>query len=196
MHRSQKQLNKGFTLIETLVAILILAMTIGALLTLTAGGFFSIRYSKNELVANNLLQESLEYIRNTRDSYVTEGLRWEDFLQTLSQRGCLVDDNAGGCMVNPYAVNPQERIVSCSRSCDPMLFFPDVGYYGYGTDPIFSSHDTLSYETTFVRTIHIKRSEIVDDGSQLIVTANMRWLNGTNNKNITQTMLLTKWNLQ
>lgn len=72
MYRSEPLNNsmkkqQGFTLIETLIAVFILTLTIGGLLTLAANGYFSVRYARNQIVANNLLQESLEYIRNSRD---------------------------------------------------------------------------------------------------------------------------------
>ncbi len=190
-HKSQS----GFTLIETLIAILILSLAIGALLTLTAGGFFSIRYAKNDIVASNLLQESLEYIRNTRDSAAQANTEWDTWYSTYRAKGC-VDDN--GCIVNPYAMNDNERVVACGTDCPNIIYFPTAGFYGYETsggnyfDPF--NIDTQPYPTSFVRTITIRETTNTSE-PQLIVTATMEWLNGTNRKSATQSIILTKWNL-
>lgn len=185
----------GFTLIETLIAILILSLTIGALLTLTAGGFFSIRYAKNDIVASNLLQESLEYIRNTRDTAAQQGVTWDDWYAMYTSQGCTDPD---GCVVNPYAASTTERVVACTNECPKITYFPASGFYGYEAsggnyfDPF--NTDTQPYETSFVRTITMR--EVTDPSEpQLIITARMEWLNGTNSKSATQSIILSKWNM-
>jgi len=186
-HKTQQ----GFTLIETLIAILILAMTIGALLALTAGGFFSIRYAKNDIVASNLLQESLEYIRNTRDSEAQRSVTWEDWVRTYEAQQC---DSTDGCIINPYASDSGKRVVECSGECPNLTYFEDVGFYGYAQDDMFDP-GTEGYETSFVRTITMERAG-TSEYPQLIVNARMQWLNGTNRKQVTQSIILTPWNLQ
>jgi prepilin-type N-terminal cleavage/methylation domain-containing protein len=189
-HTTKNQ--KGFTLIETLIAVLILALTVGALLTLTAGGFFSIRYAKNDIVASNLLQESLEYIRNTRDSASQQGMSWTDWLDLYQQ--CQTTD---GCAINPYAQSSTNIIIGCPARCANLAYFPNSGFYGYPGSNVFDplGLDTQPYETSFVRTITM---ELVNQATspQLVVTARMQWLNGTNSKSASQSIILTPWNLQ
>ena len=183
----------GFTLIETLIAVLILALTIGALLTLTAGGFFSIRYAKNDIVASNLLQESLEYIRNDRDTWSQGGYMYSDWKSQYA--ACFLDD---GCMINPYAQSSTDRVVACDGSgCERVLYFPVAGFYGYNTSNYFDplSLDTQPYETSFVRSITMEETTGTPD-PEVIVTAHMKWLNGTNTKSTTQSIILSRWNLQ
>ena len=186
---------KGFTLIETLVAILILAMAIGALLTLASGGFFTIRYAKNDIVANNLLQESLEYIRNERDTWAQQGRTWTDWIASFPDQ-CKTDD---GCTINTYSgLDPQEPF---ANSCtDPttcyMTYFADSGFYGYPGNNLFDGGQTMQ-QTSFVRTISIKQASIVDtEDPQYIITATMKWMNGLNQKTISQSITLTNWNFQ
>ena len=50
-HHTKSSLNKGFTLVETLLAVLILAGCIAALTELVSSGFFSVRYAKNQIIA-------------------------------------------------------------------------------------------------------------------------------------------------
>lgn len=191
-HKSQS----GFTLIETLIAILILSLTIGALLTLTAGGFFSIRYAKNDIVASNLLQESLEYIRNTRDSAAQQNTGWAAWYSTYESNGCTDRD---GCIVNPYAENQDERVISCRGDCPKIKYFSGSGFYGYETSSGINYFDNFAtdadfYETSFVRTITMRETTDTSE-PQLIITARMEWLNGTNTKSATQSIILSKWNL-
>lgn len=189
----------GFTLIETLVAILILAMAIGALLTLTAGGFFTIRYAKNDIVASNLLQESLEYIRNTRDSEAQKIVpsSWDQWFDTYRNANCTDPDV--GCMVNPYARASTSRVIACDADgtevCDNLYYFPSDGFYSYApaADNLFSSLSSgTELQTSFIRTITMEESA---NGADIVVTATMEWMNGTNKKQTTQSIILTKWNL-
>ena len=202
--RNKNNHQAGFTLVETLVAIAILATTIGAFLTLTAGGFFAVRYSRNDIVANNLLQESLEYIRNSRDTDVHQGgMSWDDWLATLNTdelgnptpinqgaRGCF---SKSACTVDAYV--DSGNIKECSGKCPPLLFYPDQQFYGYSeTYPhININGGTVPYVTSFVRTIKAKFSDT--DPKQIIVTATIIWQNGTANKSLTQSIVLTNWQL-
>ena len=190
----------GFTLIETLIAIFILALTIGALLTLTAGGFFSIRYAKNDIVASNLLQESLEYIRNTRDTAAQESLNdsavsWDTW--KLQYDECFGSD---GCVINPYPVSPSDVVDECpggsrGNGCEPLSYLTDDGLYMYvqsGLTTPFQSSEFI--ETSFIRNV-VFEDISTPTGPQLRVTARMDWKNGTNDKHLTQSIILTPWNI-
>lgn len=90
---------KGFTLIETLVAILILSITMGSLMSLAAGGFYSVRYARNQIAANALMQETLEFVCNSRDSGKIQGLSWEQWRQKfyVDQSGVQTGNPSSGC---------------------------------------------------------------------------------------------------
>lgn len=62
--------NKGFTLVETLVAISIFTMSILGLLIVLSNGISDIGYAKKKLAASYLAQEGIEYVRNERDNAV------------------------------------------------------------------------------------------------------------------------------
>lgn len=198
MKKNQLKHNKGFTLIETLIAILILTLSIGALLSLAAGGYFSVRYSRNQIVANNLLQESIEYIRNSRDTAFQKGQNWTDW----QVNSLLVDKNGAsgtggqgcfsnnGCYVDPYALVSQ--IKECADGgCPPIVYFTDNGIYGYAENSYIFG-DSPYFTTSFVKTIKISTPS---SGSldQLVITATITWLNGQTQKTISQETLLTNW---
>jgi prepilin-type N-terminal cleavage/methylation domain-containing protein len=208
-HRAQR----GFTLIETVVAILILSLTVGALLTLTANGIFSVRYARNQIVANNLAQEALEYIRNTRDTARQQvpQISWDAWLMTLNvgiggeqhalstPRGCFQTGANQGCIIDPYTSDAtiweQTYSGSCTSGatgCPYIWFYPGTGFYTY---PSRDHPDALEGGTAPVRTSYIRRINAVlsTDPNQLTVTATITWNNGNTPKTLTQSMILTNW---
>lgn len=178
----------GFTLIETLVAIFILTLTIGALLTLTAGGFYSVRYSRNQIVANALMQEGLEYIRNTRDGVALQESSWAVWKSDFESNGCFTTD---GCRVDPYTTNGV-ALQACSGSCPFTTYYPDQYFYGYqgGQYPMVV---TNPYETSFVRTVSMSSPAGGAGTDHVLVTVTVRWKNGLNDKSVSQSLLLTNW---
>lgn len=199
MHTTISKKQKGFTLVETLVAVLILTLSIGALLSLAAGGFYSVKYARNQIVGNNLMQESLEYIRNSRDTAMQKGMTWSDWQKTLQVGedgitdagafgGCFSDQ---GCIVDPY--NMKATVRQCGASCPPVLYYPDNSFYGYaiqnGSGYPFTPV-SAPYQTSFVRSINITSAGNPD---QLQVDEVVTWFNGSSQKTITQSMLITNW---
>lgn len=76
--------NKGFTLVETLVGLLIFTLTIMASMSVLGSSISSTNYAKQKIVAEYLAQEGIEYVRNQRDNYILfvsngSGLSWDKF---------------------------------------------------------------------------------------------------------------------
>jgi len=72
-NKKLKKINKGFTIIETLVAITILMIAIAGPLTVATKGYTSSLDAKNQSIAINLAQEGLEYLNNQKDN---QNLGW------------------------------------------------------------------------------------------------------------------------
>ena len=66
----REQKNKGFTLVETLVAISIFTISLLGLMSVLASGISDTTYAKRKVTADYLGQEAVEYVRNVRDTYV------------------------------------------------------------------------------------------------------------------------------
>lgn len=179
----------GFTLIETLVAIFLLTLTIGGLLTLAANGYFSVRYARNQIVANNLLQESLEYIRNDRDTTAQQNEPWALWIAGFNSQGCF---SSSGCIVDPNSTNTHIR--ACSNGCEAIVFYPGYGFYGYQSSayPLVVTTAAPS-ATTYVRTITMQQ---MSDPNQLIITSTVSWMNGLAHRVTTQSILITNWHNQ
>lgn len=194
--KKYQPLQSGFTLVETLVAILILTLTMGALFTLASGGLFSVRYARNQLVANNLLQETIESVRNDRDTAVQGGADWNSWLASynVDSSGSLQDPgdlsfgcfSSDGCVVDSYA----GTVKACSGgSCESVRFYPQSNFYGY--EATYPGIETSGvYTTSYARKITFVPTGNPD---QYIVTGEITWLNGSAQKTLTQSILLTNW---
>jgi prepilin-type N-terminal cleavage/methylation domain-containing protein len=184
---------QGFTLIETLIAIFILTLTVGGLLELAAGGYFSVRYARNQIVADNLIQESLEYIRNDRDGAAQSG---SGYWQAWEAKYGACTKNTG-CIVDPYTTVPVQHIEDCSaypnQICPTVTFYPSVGFYGYNTHtyPDIGQSAQTPYPTTYIRTVTMQQGT---DPNQLTVTVTVAWMNGSAPISSSQSFLLTNWN--
>jgi prepilin-type N-terminal cleavage/methylation domain-containing protein len=183
---------RGFTLVETLLAVLILAACIAALMNLVASGFFSVRYAKNQITANMLMQESLEYVRNTRDTRFQNNDDWTTWVGYYTQAKCFT---ASGCIVDPLwrnPVNPPISVVACPTSgCGAVWYFPDSGFYGYGDTSFnypFSKNN--GYATIFKRTVTFAA---VPGSEEVFVTVTVTWSDGNVNKKIDQSMVIANW---
>lgn len=86
---------KGFTLIETLFAILIFSAALVSLLVIAGKGINATGQIKNETVAFYLAQEGLETVRNIRDSNFVTNVAWDTgFAGTpdcAAPAGCYLD---------------------------------------------------------------------------------------------------------
>ncbi len=189
----------GFTLIETLIAIFLLTLTVGGLLTMAAGGYFAVRYARNQIVADNLIQESLEYVRNSRDTALQSGTDWPTWLAgyTGSSHGCLT-----GCIVDPYATANNVRLPDSNGGL--IEFFPSIGsqkisFYGYQTSSYnLGAPNTPPYLTTYKRIITFSPVTTQSGGTapdQAVVTVKITWSNGNSSKSSSQSILLTNWQI-
>lgn len=91
-----KERNRGFTLVETLVAIMVLVAAIAGPLYAVHRSLIASYTARDTLAATALAQEGMEYVRSVRDgNYLSGNSNWLQGLDLCAAAtGCAVDPNA------------------------------------------------------------------------------------------------------
>lgn len=100
-------MKKGFTLLETLVAIAILLIAVVGPMSIIGGSLAQVSTARDQMIAVNLAQEGIEVVRQKRDSNMIDawgggGAVWSTGL------------TAGEYMIDTTATIP---LVACTGSC-------------------------------------------------------------------------------
>jgi len=182
--RELRTYDRGFTLIETLVAIAILLLAISAPLSIAEKGLASAEAARSEITAFYLAQEALEFVRNARDSSVIAGDGWLDALQA-----CIRDnpaDETGGCGIDPSNLGQQIR--TCST---PEMNGCIMMQYTANDNPDSCSQSVLCgvfghrypqagwTATDFVRRVFIDEIEVNGDDDEAKITVKLDWKAGS-----------------
>lgn len=206
--------NKGFTILETLVAITIILIAITGPLDIIAHSLKASYYSRDEVTAFYLAQEAIEYARNERDN--------NELNDNTTVDGWLVgavgsQDGSVDCL-NDAGKNPTNKCIllqnqsggyeyeKCTgTTCltangDYIMKKNDTGIYGS------KSTETL-VPTNFTREIYFTKvpDERVPEASrdaagqtrnEVVITVNVYWNNsvGSGNK-FTLTSRLYNWKI-
>ena len=161
--------NKGFSLIETLVAITVLLVAITGPLTIAHRALSVARISRDQTKAVYLAQDAIEYIKNVKDTNVLEGNEW--------RTGLLA------CINDCYIDSIQGKITPCSayEGCPVLRYDSSKGLYGYNDD---------WQETSFVRTVMV--TNLNDNESSISVQIN--WSTGTLDHSLSSVASILNWN--
>jgi prepilin-type N-terminal cleavage/methylation domain-containing protein len=192
MEQSNLQLNKGFTLIETLVSIVIFSVSIVALISITAGGVSDTNFARKKQNAYLLAQEGIELVRYMRDSIVRYNAPggWNLFVQGMSD--CALSQSNAGCIIDSFELvsggSFADAIDACGQSCPFMqseelgpnqLLPPTKGFYQYAFGP----------KTNFVRTISLEKVS----ADELLLVSKVEWAHGDRPYEIVLKEVITSW---
>ena len=118
---------KGFTLIETLIAISILMVVMVGPLTLAQRSLSSVSLTKEKMTAYFLAQDAIEYVRSVRDGNILSGNGWGD--------GFLIDmDSCLDSYCYPFTVqlsDPSPCGAIFSSCSIPLKYDTSSHLYGY-----------------------------------------------------------------
>ncbi len=109
------QVVRGFTLIETLIAVLLLATAIAGPLTIAAKGLSAALIARDQMVAFYLAQDAVEYVRFVRDSNKLAGDPWLTNLTACT--------TSAGCTLEPAT----GTVTACSITCPVMNRYDNSG---------------------------------------------------------------------
>lgn len=122
------QLSKGFSLLETTIAVAILVSAVIGPMALSSQSIHSASVTRDTIMASNLAQEGVELVKNIRLNNRIRGRSWTQGLSScLSTRGCFIDAK-------------DLNVRGCSFVCNPLKFDSSLNLYNYnsGQDTIFT----------------------------------------------------------
>lgn len=146
----------GFSLIETFVAISVLLFAVTGVLTITQQSLKSASLSKDRLIAVNLAQEAIEFVRNKKDENIMKD-GWGNWFSggTTNLQQCVTER----CFVDVHS----DQLERCSGQCDPLTYDDASGRYGQSS----------SWEDTrFTRTVSIRQ---LSPDREARVTVTVSW---------------------
>jgi type II secretion system protein I len=179
----------GFTLIETLVAVTILAVAIVAPMSLATQSLSAAYYARDQMIAFHLAQEAIETVRAVRDENIL-----------TSEADLLAGIPAGG---TPFVVDSRDNeIVICNQGSPaqcPVLRIPesinDPIFYAYrdvgSTEDIYIT--PLGWvDTRFRRTIQAEL--LAGSTDEIKVTVTVSWQTGSyQQRSVTIRTNLYRW---
>lgn len=162
---------KGFTLVETLVAISILVIVILGPMTIAQKGVQNAYFANDQITAVFLAQEAIEAVRQLRDE---EALDAYNNPSSANTSNGFLTNCTGGCIFD----NTQSTIqfVPLCTGCAQLYIDPNTGVY---------SHTSSGYSSPFSRVVTI--GHIVGGGAPVDVTVS--W----NNHGTTKEVKLQTW---
>ena len=122
--------NRGFTIVESLVAIAILLVVISGVGSAIQTGISSYIFSKNQIIAFYLAQEGFEQIRNIRDENSLNGRNWLTGLSLNLADPCYFGN---ACTVEPIVSSSATRCVGGPGTCPFLGQDTATGFYGYNS---------------------------------------------------------------
>ena len=192
----KKIFNRGFTLIETMVAVLLLASAIAGPLTIAAKGLTAALVAKNQITAFYLAQDAMEQVRFLRDSACLaagsspNGCASNVWLSSLAS--CVSVDGTASCKLDSLGNSPTSPTAcdgaNCSAATDVLRF--DTNNNSFNYNPAASV--TVQH---FIRVIHIKNDPTGTTPDEAVVTVQVSWndVSGVTHAPITVRENLFRW---
>lgn len=120
---------RGFTIVESLVAISILVVSVIGAMSAIQSGISSYIFSKDQITAFYLAQEGFEQIRNIRDENNLSDLNWLNGIAENSDDPCYFGE---ACTVSPIEETNATRC-SAPGSCPVLHQDTATGFFGYNS---------------------------------------------------------------
>ncbi len=168
----------GFTLVETLVAITIIAIAM-------TGPFFAVqqalnasRTARDQLIASSLAQEGIEYVRAVRDTNYLSGRSWlAGFDGTAGELSA-----SANCFTADCVVDPAKRT---ARTTITPLYISESG-----TNALYNQQQA-GMQTPFTRKVRI--ANVSGRPHEAVVTVTVTWTSRGQTQTVTVRETLNNW---
>lgn len=168
---------KGFTLIETLIAIAVLTLSIVGPFQVVQGVLNSAYNARDQLTAAGLAQEGMEYVREVRDSNYLNNTKNGAGVSSMNGFGTVSgnpDCYTNACVVDPFT----QTIADCGgASCSAYPLYFDPVTYRY-------NQQTSGTKSIFTRSIQLTKNAAIP--SEVLVTVTVSWVNHGNKSVVLQ----------
>ena len=168
-------MRKGFTLIETLVAVSLLAVAIVAPMSLTSKSLAAAYYARDQVTAFSLAQEAIESVRHVRD---------HNILETALGNPTNLLSGFPSTTGDPFIIDAvNDAMTPCDETCPPLR--TNGLLYSYGTGPEWE-------DTRFTRTVHAVF--VGESQDEIRIEVEVEWLAGAfQTRSVTITENLYRW---
>jgi prepilin-type N-terminal cleavage/methylation domain-containing protein len=161
---------RGFTLLETLVAVVILSMAIAGPLSIASKGLQIALVAKDQTTAYYLTQDAIEYARFARD---TNRLQAPSGNWLVGSGGtstdlspCVSADGSALCYFDSLDLAPT-RPTACSGSCPVLYYDPNNHYFTYNAN-------APTMPTAYTRSVSITTPS-GGNNSEAAITVTVTW---------------------
>ncbi|MBI3572365.1 type II secretion system protein [Candidatus Kaiserbacteria bacterium] len=183
---------RGFTLLETLVAVTILTLAVAGPLTSASRAVIAAQTASQQLTASYLAQEGIEYVRLMRDdeslAFYSGGgpaSAWTDFI-TGSSASSITGCRSSACTLDPLSsmgTGSGHSLSPCSgNSCGSLYLRPD----GIYTE---QSGAAGAVKTPYTRTLQAVDISASDER----ITSKVQWVSRGTTYTVSVTDHLTPW---
>lgn len=186
---------KGFTLIEALLAVSVFTISVVTLLSVLGSGIADTNHAKRKVIAVYLAQEGVEFMRNMRDTYMlySAGTGWGSFEGRLLSASC----DSSGCFYNdtnlnyadqtePITDNSTVLLTTCTggSACTngALSYNSATGKYGIGSGGSWVA-------AGFTRKINV----VVVNPNEIELTVTVTWTKGSGTYQTTLSENLFNW---
>lgn len=176
---------RGFTLVETLVAITVVVTAMVGPLYAVQQSLNASRTAREQLIASSLAQEGVEYVRGIRDSNYLYVLRTRSTTHSwLFGLDGTCSSGTGTCPVNcitaACVIDPTQNTVS--RSVGPLYL---------STTNLYTQVAVVPTPTKYTRTVLL--TPVTGSVTEMTLTVVVTWTTKNQTRNVTITERLHNW---
>ena len=214
---------EGFTLIETLIAVLILVVSVVTPLSIASQAMVYSATARDQIIASNLAQEAIDFIRNERDRSALNNPgpipnRFDNFLDKFgvytspstycfSSAGCAIDVRRPTYRGAAPAVNEiiqasnfnynDEHVIDLT-TCTASNSCPTLSLQSLGASPTYTygyiaSGNASWRETSFRRKVNMTVIGNIATPQEVLITVTMTWRTGSYDNSLIMNEYLKSW---